>query len=365
MLNNTVYRLTKEKKLTVGYFGGSITEGAGASVWDETSWRANITRFLRARYPEAEITEVNAAIGGTGTDLGFYRCEHDLLRGNPDLVFIEFAVNDSQLAPEEQHRCYESCLRQIMNHDKTTEIVVVFTTTKKMEKSISVTGDFRSRTAQATLAYHYGLDMVDIGHALRTAVVANGGDWLRYTTDETHPNDDGYLIYTEAMREALLRLLPESADTLTERTVPAPYTDASKLPSGKIVEIKDLIGENDGWHLVNKRFKRRFPYYVTADGVGSELQYTFEGTAFGIYQIMDNESGKLTLTLDGTQTVTLSAWDSYCKDYSRAGYAIPFLNLEKGTHTVTIRVSEEKDAESLGNKISLFAFLIGSEGEVR
>ena len=34
-------------------------------------------------------------------------------------------------------------------------------------------------------------------------------------------------------------------------------------------------------------------------------------------------------------------------------------NLEKGHHTVTLRVSEKKDAESLGNKISVFALLVG------
>ncbi|MBQ9748549.1 MAG: SGNH/GDSL hydrolase family protein [Clostridia bacterium] len=356
MLNNTSYRLTKEKKLTVGYFGGSITEGAGASVWDETSWRANITRYLRAKYPEAEIKEVNAAIGGTGTDLGFYRCEHDLLAGNPDLVFIEFATNDSGLCRRDQLRYYESCLRQIMEHDKTTEIVVVFTTTKGMERIVAETGDRGSRTVQAMLAYHYGLDMVDLGQKLNEAVLLAGGDWLRYTTDETHPNDDGYLICTETMRTALERLIPETADAITERVIPVAVSP--EIPHGEIVEIKDLL-PIEGWHFVDKRFKRRFPYYVTADGVGSELTYTFEGTALGLYWIQDRDSGKVSLSLDGGEPVTVSAWDSYCKSYSRAGYVIPFVDLERGTHTVTVRVLAEKDEESLGNTISLFAFMVG------
>ena len=355
MLNNTLYRLTKEKKLTVGYFGGSITEGAGASVWDKTSWRANITRHLRAVYPEAEITEINAAIGGTGTDLGLYRCEHDLLSGNPDLVFVEFATNDSGLSLNDQFRCYESCLRQIMEHDDTTEIVVVFTTTKGMEQIVENTGDRSSRTAQAMLAHYYGWDMVDLGQKLKEAVELAGGDWLRYTTDETHPNDDGYLICTETMKKALTRMIPETADELWHRTPKAQL--CPELPCGEIVEIKDLLPA-EGWHFVDKRFKRRFPYYVTADGVGSTLTYTFEGTAFGVYWIMDNESGKLSLTLDGKE-ITVSAWDHYCKDYSRAGYLIPFKDLERTAHTVTLTVSADKDEESLGNKISLFAFLIG------
>ena len=88
MLTNTAYRLNKEKKLTVGFFGGSITEGAGATSWDNTSWRALITKDLRKTYPEAEIKAVNAAVGGTGSDLGLYRLEHDLLKYEPNLILL-------------------------------------------------------------------------------------------------------------------------------------------------------------------------------------------------------------------------------------------------------------------------------------
>jgi lysophospholipase L1-like esterase len=360
MLTNTAYRLHNEKKLTIGYFGGSITEGAGASVWDETSWRANITRHLRATYPEAEIKEVNAAIGGTGTDLALVRCEHDLLQYNPNLVFIEFATNDSAFSYEDQLKGYESCLRQILSHDPTTEIVCVFTITKAIEARLLKEGDFRSRTAETTLAYHYGLDMVNIGEHLRMAVAKDGGNWLKYTTDEVHPNDDGYLILTAAMKDALTHLLSEIPDSLTAKTIPASYVNEAEIPSGKIVEVKELLDGAEGWQFIDRRFKRRFPYYVAANGIGSEFTYEFEGTAFGLYWIMDNESGMLDVTLDGKETVTVSAWDEFCKSYSRAGYTYPFRNLEYGKHTVTLRVSDKKDAESLGNRIALFAFLIGT-----
>ena len=359
MLTNTAYRLKIDKKLTIGYFGGSITEGAGASAWNETSWRANITRHLRETYPEAEITEVNAAIGGTGTDLGLFRCEHDLLQYNPNLVFIEFATNDSGLPYADQLKCYESCLRQIMAHDPTTEIVCVFTITKALEARLLAEGDFRSRTAETILAYHYGLDMINIGEHLRMAVALAGGDWLKYTTDEVHPNDEGYLVLTEAVKNSLSHLLFETPDTITAKSIPAPYIEEKDIPYGKIVEVKDILDNITGWHFVDKKFKQRFPYYVTADGIGSEITYEFDGNKFGLYWIMDNESGILEVTLDGKETKNISAWDHYCKDYSRAGYTFPFQNLETGHHTVTLRVSDIKHEESLGNKISLFAFLIG------
>ncbi len=66
MLTNTAYRLHREKKLTIGFFGGSITEGTGASSWDETSWRAKITAHLREQYPERRIECIDSLCASIG-----------------------------------------------------------------------------------------------------------------------------------------------------------------------------------------------------------------------------------------------------------------------------------------------------------
>ncbi|MBE6666519.1 MAG: SGNH/GDSL hydrolase family protein [Ruminococcaceae bacterium] len=357
MLENTIYRLNKEKKLRVGYFGGSITEGAGASEWNRTSWRARITTYLRGTYPDAEITEIMAAVGGTGTDLGLCRCEHDLLSNDPDLVFIEFAVNDSGLPAEEQMPCYENCLRQILNYKNTIDVVCVFSATKSTETQILETGDFPSRTVQAMLAHHYGLPTADPGDMLRNQVALAGGNWLNYTTDNTHPNDEGHLIYTDVMKNALETWLSgETPDSLREREIPAPLSAADLTP-GKLIDLCDCTDLLSDFTFIDKPFKKRFPHYFKANGIGSTIRYTFEGTGFGLYWIMDNESGAVTVTLDGKETKTLYAWDEYCKSFSRGCHVFPFKNLEFGKHTVEIRVSEEKHPDSNGNDISIYAFL--------
>ncbi len=359
MLTNTAYRLHREKKLTVGFFGGSITEGTGASKMDETSWRANITKHLQTNYPDAEIIAINAAIGGTGSDLGLYRCKQDLLHYHPNLIFMEFAVNDRALPFEAQLACYETCIRQILTQDPTTEIICVFTATKETEKELLLTGDYRSRTAQTILAYHYGLEMVNLGEYLRAEVIGANGNWQLYTTDGTHPNDDGYRIYTEVMKLAMKRLLAEIPEGVVAKAIPDAYVGEENIVSGKMVEAQNFLSKARGFSLVNQPFKNRFPYYVRAnEGIGSEMTVNFEGTSFGLYLIMDYESGMLELTLDGKETKMISAYDSYCKQFSRAGYCFPFKGLENGEHTVTLRVSDRKDPESLGNHISVFAFLI-------
>jgi lysophospholipase L1-like esterase len=357
MLENTKYRLNKEKKLRVGYFGGSITEGSGASSWHKTSWRARLTAHLREAYPEAEITEIMAAVGGTGTDLGLCRCEHDLLSGDPDLVFIEFATNDYPFTYRDQLYGYENCLRQILGYKDTVDIVCVFSATQGTEKLITEGGNFGSRSVQSTLALHYGLPTVDPGEALRSAVAKAGGDWLRYTTDTTHPNDDGYLIYTDVMvrfmTDALGGVVP---DALKAREIPEPLC-REPLVAGKMIdlcEIPEVLGE---YTFENRKFKWRFPYFWTANGVGSTIRYTFEGTGFGLYLIQDDESGILDVTVDG-ETRSVCIWDEYCKSFSRGGYLFAFKDLPLALHSVELRVSDKKHPESKGNKISIYAFLL-------
>ena len=82
------------KTVNIGWFGGSITAGAGSSWGPKTRYAALVTAGLNAKYPEVEFIETNASIGGTGSSLGIFRLQSDLLDKNPDIVFIEFARNE-------------------------------------------------------------------------------------------------------------------------------------------------------------------------------------------------------------------------------------------------------------------------------
>ena len=258
---------------------------------------------------------------------------------------------------KEQMPCYENCLRQILNYDDTVDIVVVFTITKDLETKLLETGSFSSRAIQETLAHHYGLPTVNIGEHLRVAVANAGGDWLKYTTDTVHPNDDGYIVCAEVMKTALAKMLDgETPDAIVHHEIPAQLSHETLL-NGRMVELGEYTDTMQGFTFINKRFKRRFPYYYKADGIGSTIELSFKGTGFGIYWLMDKDSGCVSVTLDGKETVILSAWDPYCKSYSRAGYQFPFKGLEDTEHTVKICVVDQKDPESLGNAIAIHAFL--------
>ena len=95
-LQNTYHQLVSEKKLNVAYIGGSVTVGAFGSAGH--SWASLTTKWLREHFTDAKITENNAGIGGTGCLLGAYRAVQHLglasATKRPDLVFMDFSVND-------------------------------------------------------------------------------------------------------------------------------------------------------------------------------------------------------------------------------------------------------------------------------
>src|ERR1700682_5589322 len=84
---------TPGAEIKVAYFGGSITAQPG--------WRPKTLAHFQKNWPAAKFSEITAAIGGTASDLGVFRLGQDVLDKNPDLVFVEFAVNDGGAAPDQ------------------------------------------------------------------------------------------------------------------------------------------------------------------------------------------------------------------------------------------------------------------------
>ena len=226
MLENTLYTLKKNKKLTIGYIGGSITEGACATDVNKGSYRALITSWFGQKFPEADVREINAAISGTGSELGMHRCEADLLSGNPDLVFMEFAANDYGLSYEKVCAQYETIIRKIYLKNPFADIVVLLTiiegVCKDMEKGI----EFASRNAQITIAHQYKLPVIDMGVVPWATTMREGGDFLRYTADTVHPNDEGHSMYANVVCNCLEELL--------DKEVPASRRPAQDAPGARL-----------------------------------------------------------------------------------------------------------------------------------
>ncbi len=186
------------KQMNVVFFGASLTWGANASDPQLTSYRAVMARRFEAAYPKAHFHFWDAAIGGTGSQLGVFRLDRDVLRRKPDLVFLDFSANDDiYSADAETLASYESLVRRIIleGHAPVVQVIFPFQWNLKAKDMVAM----KRRTAHLAVAsaYHTG-----VGDAIALAMkrVESGEATLEtiWPFDGVHPGNAGYAIFADA-----------------------------------------------------------------------------------------------------------------------------------------------------------------------
>ena len=118
-VSNVFYKLENKDTVRVAYLGGSITAQKG--------WRVYSLDWFKENFPQTHIEEINAAIGGTGSDFGVFRLQEHVLKYDPDLIFIEFAVNDASKSQDKIIQAMEGIIHQAWKKDASIEVCFVYT----------------------------------------------------------------------------------------------------------------------------------------------------------------------------------------------------------------------------------------------
>jgi lysophospholipase L1-like esterase len=197
-------RAQRGERMKIVFFGASLTWGANASDPMTTSYRAHVARWLEDRYPRTQFQCHDAAIGGTGSQLGAFRLDRDVLRHEPDLVFVDFTANDDiRTADPETMASYEAILRRLIGRGVPVVINIFPFCGDAAQGTVD---DMAGREATIAIAnaYHCPIaDAVTLTQArLRTGDVEIDNIW---PWDGAHPADPGYRLFAEAATTALGR----------------------------------------------------------------------------------------------------------------------------------------------------------------
>ena len=151
---NVMKKADAGEEITVGFIGGSITEGLTAG--DDLCYAKLTHGALSEMFGSTTVNYVNAGLSGTPSVLGVVRAERDLFSGKqPDIIFIEFAVNDGG---EQQYKdCYESLVKKCLDKENQPAVVLLFTVLKNR---------YSCQPQMAAVGEHYGLPMISVGNAL-------------------------------------------------------------------------------------------------------------------------------------------------------------------------------------------------------
>lgn len=194
-LEQTMARAAAGEPLTLGFLGGSITQGSLATSL-ERCYASLVTKWWRKTYPQAEITAVNAGIGGTTSHFGVARAEADLLFARPDVVFVEFSVNDDENGHFQE--TYEGLVRRLLSCSWKPAVVLLHN--RFYDDGHSAEGIHDS------IGAYYGLPRVCMGDEIYPRIAAGELPLDEVTPDGLHPNDKGHELLAQLITAKLAQI---------------------------------------------------------------------------------------------------------------------------------------------------------------
>lgn len=342
-------------EVRVGYLGGSITAQPG--------WRVKTLAHFQNTWPDARFSEINAAIGGTGSDLGVCRLKQDVLDRKPDLLFVEFAVNDGGAVPELIIRCMEGIVRQTWRSLPECDICFVYTITEALVPPM-LEGRFqRSASAMESVADHYGIPTIHMGMEVARLAKAGKLEWKArlplseeekkvvgdkfvFAPDSVHPHvSTGHELYLQAVVRSWESISRASGDAvphgLAQPLNPGNYEQAKLVPISAVGlsgGIRPLDVKTDAF---GKRWAERLPGLHSGSSPGETITFKFKGTRCALYDIVGPDCGQVFVTLDDKPARIVPRFDAYCT-YHRLSSLMIGDSLPDAVHAVKIEIHPEQ-----------------------
>jgi sialidase-1 len=357
-LKNSSQKFEKDKAGRIVFMGGSITFGNG--------WRDSVCNFIQKEFPETKFDFINAGVSSMGSTPGAFRFENDVLKnGKVDLLFLEAAVNDdtNSTPPGEITRGMEGIVRHAKNANPLCDIVIMhFVDPGKMVdyKNGKIPDVIR---LHEKVAEHYNVSTINLAKEVTERISAGEFDWQNDFKD-LHPSPFGQHIYYQSMKQFLQNALISNESVLsTMAELPEPL-DKFSYSNGILVEPnppKPIKGWKmiENWNPADGKGTRanyvNVPMLV-GEYPGKIIKFEFKGNAVGIAVAAGPDAGIIEYSIDDSDWQKQDLFTQWSKNLYLPWFYTLGSGLKSGKHMLQIRLTDEENAESTGNKCVLRYF---------
>lgn len=338
-LSNFFNKTNKGDSVTIAYLGGSITAANG--------YRVQSAALFRDKY-KWKVRDINAGLGGTGSDLGAFRFDNDALQFNPDLVFVEFAVNDFDKDSVNIAKAMEGIVRQTKKKNPKTDICFIYTVSKNMFPELKEGEIAMSTRVMERIADYYGIPSINMA---ATVISLLHQDKLIYETKEendpqgriifsrdgVHPSLAGHQLYTDAIERSFSAMLKMKRNK--KNTLP-PAMRNNNYELAKYYSVKSFP-RSEGFKLMDakhslSRFLDVYGDLIYTDNPQDSLVVNFRGTMVGFEDIMGPNSCAFSVSIDGGAPARIPRFDFWSGGYRRSYFLLG--ELPEGNHRAVIRL---------------------------
>ncbi|MCM1154742.1 MAG: SGNH/GDSL hydrolase family protein [Roseburia sp.] len=344
-------KASRKDAVTIAVIGGSITQGTistgsiDSSVTERKCYADIFFSWWEENFPETEFTFINAGIGATDSYLGVHRVNGDVLEAEPDLVLVEFAVNDADTPFYK--KTYDNLVRIIVGDENEPALLLLF---------MAQTNGASAQGNQSAIGFQYSLPMISYGGVLKEMMETGKYTAQDLSGDTVHPSALGHAI----TGEILWRYLSSIYENMEQYGEAEPFTKAAVTKecytNAAILDARTLIPDS------MEGFSEKKLMDAFADGWGceegnGEITFTLSFANLGVlyYRQIDGNGAQYEVCIDGEAVAVLDAdfaggWGNYAEAQEC------FTSDTAREHEVTIRRKED----SLGDDFGLLGLLVSS-----
>lgn len=345
----------KGQAVRIAYLGGSITRS-------DNMYRMQSYKFIQSMFPAVSMQGINAGVSGTDADLGACRLYEQVLTHNPDLLFIEFAVNGGFALG------VEGIIRQARKYNPEIDICLIYSVTSKQLEEYKHGRIPIGIQRLDSIAQHYSIPSIHM--AREAAKLAKSGKLIEkgdpqkmkehivFSQDGVHPLEEGGNLYAGAIARSMLKM--KAGHVSRSLALPRPFyannwEDAKMLSPLNYAEFSSEWKRADPDQIGFSQYKAWFPYILKANKAGASFHFTFKGSMFGIFDIGGPDVGQLELLVDGESVqlekqgtnrykvvagkgFSLNRFNAFCNNRYRGQFIC--IELPEGHHRITLKISK-------------------------
>jgi lysophospholipase L1-like esterase len=154
-----------------------------------------VLQKIKERYPTAVVNVIVTAIGGENSERGEKRFKDDVLTHKPDVLFIDYTLNDRSIGLERS----TAAMRKMIDTALGRGIkIILLTPTPHQNFNILDTSNAYEPYAKEVidLAKLYNIGLVDSYHIFKEKI-SSGHSVTDYMSQVNHPNEAGHNLISE------------------------------------------------------------------------------------------------------------------------------------------------------------------------
>lgn len=322
--------------ITIATIGGSITQGTISSGAKDSQLKTKncyaeiFFSWWRETFPNSEVTVVNAGIGATDSYLGVHRVQEDVLDFHPDVVLIEYSVNDA--GTNTYKNTYDNLVYKVASSEDAPAVLLLF---------MGQTNLSSAQNVHQLIGFQYGIPMVSYLNLLSDFLEAGRFTEKELSGDVTHPSALGHAIVGEMLWKYLNTIYAELDSYGEPAAFDKKIFTKAKYLNAELAGVGDITPSDPGTFVENgKDFNGWGDVWKTTDGSG-EITFTVTCRNLGIlfWRSTSKEYGNYEVWVDGEHKATLQGefpggWGNYAHSQE------VFTSDAEAEHTITIKKAE-------------------------